>query len=102
MTDLIRRLVAWAGLLPTARGRHRASPFGPRPEPAAPPPSLDTSLPAHRSPYGLDAPIDGAATIAVRPYVTAHEQWQRRRELTVAAMGFGVPGPYCVHGTEAA
>lgn len=102
MTDLIGRLLTWAGLLPRSYGRHRASGFRPRPEPIAPPPALDTSLPAHRSPYGLATPLDGAATIAVRPYVTAHEQRQRRRELAMAAMGFDMPGPYWIHGREVA
>ncbi|QYX79274.1 hypothetical protein [Streptomyces akebiae] len=102
MTDLIGRVLTWVGLLPKPCGRHRASGFHPRPEPIAPPPALDTSLPAHRSPYGLATPLDGAATVAVRPYVTAHEQRQRRRELAMAAMGFDMPGPYWIHGTEVA
>jgi hypothetical protein len=102
MTDLIGRLLIWAGFLPKPRGRHRSATLGPRPELAAPPPTLDTSLPSHRSPYGLDTPLDGAATIAVRPYVTAHEQRLRRRELAMAAMGLDMTGPYWIHGMEVA
>ncbi|MDX2691498.1 hypothetical protein PV395_39915 [Streptomyces scabiei] len=55
-----------------------------------------------RQPYGLHEILDGTTTIAVRPYVTAHEQRQRRRELAMAAMGFDMPGPYWIHGTEVA
>ncbi|MBP5863024.1 hypothetical protein F3K40_13600 [Streptomyces sp. LBUM 1478] len=101
MTDLIGLLLAWAGLLSKPSGRHRAAP-GPRSRPIAAPPTLDTSLPTHRSPYGLHEIHDGTTTIAVRPYVTAHEQRQRRRELAMAAMGFDMPGPYWIHGTEVA
>lgn len=32
------------------------------------------SLPAHRSPYGLHTPLDGAATAMVRPYLAAAER----------------------------
>jgi hypothetical protein len=59
-------------------------------------------LPAHRSPYSLDTPLDGTATIAVRPCVTAHEQRERRRELALAALGLDTPGPYWIHGLEVA
>ncbi|MDX2860609.1 hypothetical protein, partial [Streptomyces scabiei] len=59
-------------------------------------------LPAHRSPYGLDEQFDGAATVAVRPYVAAHEQRLRRRELAMAAMGMDMPGPCWIHGREVA
>ncbi|UUU23007.1 hypothetical protein [Streptomyces sp. DSM 40750] len=102
MTDLIGRLLAWAGFLSKPSGRHRAAPGRPHPQRASPPPALDTSLPVHRSPYGLNTPLDGAATIAVRPYVTAYEQRQRRRELALLAAGLDVPGPYWIHGTEVA
>ncbi|WP_326581947.1 hypothetical protein OG889_24750 [Streptomyces sp. NBC_00481] len=102
MSDLIGRLLTWVGLFPRPRGRHRASALSQRLAPTAPPPALDASLPAHRSPYGLDTPMDGAATIAVRPYVAAHEQWQRHREVVMAAMGFDVPGPYWIRETEVA
>ncbi|MBB5795960.1 hypothetical protein ACIP4U_31775 [Streptomyces caelestis] len=58
-----------------------------------------------------DAPLDGAAIRTVRPYLLAHEQRQRRRELAVAERaGAGamttpdraVAGPYCLHVSEAA
>ncbi|SOD76630.1 hypothetical protein SAMN06272781_4480 [Streptomyces sp. 1222.2] len=102
MTGLVGRLLAWVGLLSKPSGRHRATP-GRRSRPvAAAPLTLGTSLPAHRSPYGLHDTIDGTTTIAVRPYVTAHEQRQRRRELAMAAMGLDMPGPYWIHGTEVA
>ncbi|MFD7814769.1 hypothetical protein ACFV6E_17705 [Streptomyces sp. NPDC059785] len=74
MTHLIRRLTAWVSLLLTPRGthrrtaRHRVRPVAP-PRPAACSPSPPSSLPPHRSPYGLDTPLDGAATKALRPYL---------------------------------
>ncbi|MGC3001915.1 hypothetical protein ACPF8X_26960 [Streptomyces sp. G35A] len=72
MTDLIGRLVAWADALFTPRGAHRRT--GPRPVPPSAPPSSRPTvtrlpLPAHRSPYGLHPLLDGAETVAVRPYV---------------------------------
>lgn len=60
------------------------------------------ALPARRSPYGLDTPLDGTVTVAVRPYVTAHEQRERRRELALATLGPDMPGPYWIHGLEVA
>ena len=87
MTDLIRSLTAWLGLLSKPGGRHRAAVFQPRPTFTAPPSA--PGLPVHRSPYGLPEHLDGAATVAVRPYVTAHEQRQR-------------PGTYWIHGMEVA
>ncbi|MGW0822157.1 hypothetical protein [Streptomyces sp. NPDC002845] len=106
MTDLIGRLVAWVSLLLIPRGAHRRVTHH-RTHPAAPPsatspPPARPALPAHRSPYGLDTPLDGTATVAIRPYVTAHEQRQRRRELAMAAMGLDMPGPCWIHGMEVA
>ncbi|MDW8474369.1 hypothetical protein QBA57_19405 [Streptomyces scabiei] len=63
---------------------------GPGPPPGAP------------LPYGLDEQFDGAATVAVRPYVAAHEQRLRRRESAMAAMGMDMPGPCWIHGLEVA
>jgi hypothetical protein len=37
-------------------------------------------LPAARSPYGLADPLDGAATIPVRPYVLAAERTHHTRQ----------------------
>ncbi|MCX4882326.1 MULTISPECIES: hypothetical protein [unclassified Streptomyces] len=97
MTDLIHRLLAWMGLLLIRRRTEHVPP-----SPAAPlEPSLHL-LPPHRSPYGLHTPLDGTATIAVRPYLTAHEQRQRRRELALATLGLDMPGPYWIHGVEVA
>ncbi|MFJ8022010.1 hypothetical protein [Streptomyces sp. NPDC096311] len=99
MTDLIHRLTAWVSLLLIPRGAHRVRP----PRPARAVPSRPrTPLPAHRSPYGLDIPLDGTATVAVRPYVTVHEQRERRRELALATLGLDTPGPYWIHGLEVA
>ncbi|MGW0825484.1 hypothetical protein [Streptomyces sp. NPDC002845] len=99
MANLIRRIAA---LLAAPRGRHRRPAPLPSPAFTAPPPPPDIPLPAHRSPYGLDTPLDGTATVAVRPYVAAHEQRQRRRELALAALGLDLPGSYWIHGAEVA
>ncbi|MFE7839337.1 hypothetical protein ACFU53_25775 [Streptomyces sp. NPDC057474] len=104
MLDLIRRSALWLRLLFTpGTGRRRA---GVRlvvvPPPADWTETPPTALPAHRSPYGFDEHFDGAATIAVRPYLAAHEQRLRRRELAMAAMGLDMPGSYWIHGVEVA
>jgi hypothetical protein len=39
---------------------------------------------------------------AVRPYLIAHEQRQRRCELAMATLGQDMPGPYWIHGLEVA
>ncbi|MER6382290.1 hypothetical protein ACWDBD_23860 [Streptomyces sp. NPDC001118] len=65
----------------------------------APAPWTDLShtpepLPAHRSPYGLHGPIDGSATLLVRPYLTTLDlertQQARRRLALVLAADFGI------------
>jgi hypothetical protein len=76
-----------------------------RPRPALaisqPPPA--TPLPPHRSPYSLDnTPLDPTTNRSVRPYLTAHEQRQRRRELVLAGLGQDMSGPYWIHGLEVA
>lgn len=81
MTDPIGRLVAWLSLLLSPRGAHRRT--GPRPVPAVAPPSARRAvagvpLPSHRSPYGLHTLLDGAETVAVRPYVTV--SWFQERQ----------------------
>ncbi|MFF4571314.1 hypothetical protein [Streptomyces sp. NPDC001410] len=103
MTDLIRRLVAW--VFCTLGGRDED--LRPRPPaiglPIGVPQRYDTPLPPHRSPYALDiAPLDATAARSVRPYLTAHEQRQRRRELALATLGQDMPGPYWIHGLEVA
>ncbi|MFI1728844.1 hypothetical protein ACH40E_06300 [Streptomyces acidicola] len=101
MTDLIHRLAVWVGLLSGTRRAYRHPVRHPHPVLSTPSPK-HTPLPAHRSPYGLDTPVDGTATVAVRPYLVVHEQRQRRRELAMAASGLDMPGPYRVHGAEVA
>ncbi|MBC9728033.1 hypothetical protein [Streptomyces sp. TRM68367] len=102
MSDLIRRLGAWMSLrLRGPGGKSRPQPSAPvlpvgLPHRAIPP------LPPH-SPYAQDnAPLDATATRSVRPYLTAHEQRQHRRELALAALGQDMPGPYWIHGLEVA
>ncbi|WP_367043604.1 hypothetical protein [Streptomyces sp. Je 1-332] len=97
MPDLIRRLTAWVRLLliprPVPTATTPVPPAQPNPEPAAP-----------RSRYGLDAllRLAGEATRLVRPYLTAHEQHSRLRELVLATFGLDTPGPYWIHGVEVA
>ncbi|MDW4910011.1 hypothetical protein RB628_32955 [Streptomyces sp. ADMS] len=103
MKDPIDRLIAWVSTLLTPRGTHRRT-RPPVPLVPTSPPAVRTTLPTHRSPYGLDAhaPLDGTATRSVRPYLTAHEQRLRRRELAMSTLGLDMPGPYWIHGMEVA
>jgi hypothetical protein len=99
MTDLIPRALQWLRLLlapgtgKRRRPRSRLHPF----------PCLHltvvrpASLPRPRSPYGLHAPLDGADSVLVRPYLVAHEReaeeaalQQRRRLALVLAADFGI------------
>lgn len=102
--DFIGRIATRLRLLFTpGTGRRRA---GGRIRLVATPPRWTevppTPLPVHRSPYGLDEVFDGAQTVAVRPYLVAHEQRLRRRELAMAGMGLDMPGPCWIHGVEVA
>lgn len=104
VADLIRRLVTWTSLL--LKGP--AAPPGPMPSPSGAlpvdlPRHLTPRLPPHRSRYAQDdAPLDASAVRSVRPYLIAHEQRQRQRELAIAALGQDLPGLYCIHGLEMA
>lgn len=104
MHDFIRRITLWLRLLfNPGTGRRRAGDrlvVAPVPVEWAGPAPMP--LPAHRSPYGLPERFDGTTTIAVRPYVIAHEQRVRRRELAMAALGLDMPGAYWIHGVEVA
>jgi hypothetical protein len=99
MTDLIRGLIAWMSALGKPRGRHRAHALPAIPA-ATPPPTLDSSLPIHRSPYGLHDLLDGTATVAVRPYVTAYEQHRRQRAVT--SLGLNVSCSCGTYGKDVA
>ncbi|MEU0085625.1 hypothetical protein [Streptomyces sp. NPDC006274] len=50
----------------------------------------------------MDSPLDGNASALVRPYLTAHEQGERRAALLLATLGIDAPGPYWIHGAEVA
>ena len=81
MTDLIGRLVAWVSLLLCPRGTHRRT--GSRPTPSLAPSfplraATGFPLPSHRSPYGLITLLDGAETVAVRPYVATSWSYERQ------------------------
>ena len=82
MTDLIHHLATWVALLLKPRSSPPPPPHPTRVVPVRP---AAAPLPAPRSPYGLDTPLDATATRSVRPYLTAHEQ-----------------GPYRIHGLEVA
>ena len=97
--SIIHAFLRWAlGLLAPGTGtRRRAVSHSiallreiPRPQPR----TLPEELPAQRSPYGLHAPLDGAATVMVRPYVVESEREQarqsRRRLALVLAADFGI------------
>ncbi|MEV2195072.1 hypothetical protein AB0I02_29465 [Streptomyces phaeochromogenes] len=102
MHDLIRRTLEWLRLLvcpgtgKRRRTRHRAylCIHFTAVRPPAPPAPLLTRLPRHRSPYGLVAPLDGADSALVRPYLAAHDQeaalQQRRRLALVLAADLGI------------
>ncbi|WP_371578686.1 hypothetical protein [Streptomyces sp. NBC_01314] len=68
---LVKRVL---GVWAPGTGRRRA---GERTPVSAPdrvseaPLAATSSLPAHRSPYGLHTPLDGAANAMVRPYLAA-------------------------------
>ncbi|WP_316248182.1 hypothetical protein [Streptomyces sp. TRM49041] len=63
------------------------------------------SLPRLRSPYGLAEPLDGRASLLVRPYLMAHERQEvRTRRLTlVRAADLGIDlDARSLHGVEVA
>ncbi|WP_399886215.1 hypothetical protein ACGH7X_17135 [Streptomyces sp. BBFR51] len=78
MTDLIGRLLARLGLMPKPRGTHRRTSPRPATRTAPPPPSATgvVPLPSHRSPYGLPTAIDGAETVAIRPYLLTYALYE--------------------------
>jgi hypothetical protein len=97
MHDLIRRLTEWLRLLfSPGTGKHRRTNSRPFLHPVqAIAERAAIPLPRPRSPYGLDAaPLDGTASLLVRPYLLAHEQeaalQQRRRLALVLAADFGI------------
>lgn len=77
MTDLIRALALWA--------RRRFHRVGRAPAMVAPRRAELEQPPAARSPYGLDAPLNGHETAMVRPYLVAHEHRQWRLAAVLAA-----------------
>ncbi|MFH8800175.1 hypothetical protein ACH4F6_11345 [Streptomyces sp. NPDC017936] len=82
--SIIHALLRWIlGACTPGNGRHRA---GASPTvgflacEAETTEAVAVPLPAHRSPYGLPVPLDGRATVSVRPYVLAAEREDRERE----------------------
>ncbi|MFF8608985.1 hypothetical protein ACF06X_23930 [Streptomyces sp. NPDC015346] len=87
MRTFVAQLCARARSLLTPTGRHRVGPIGP--EPPQPQARLRPA-PTVRAWY---APIDGATTALVRPYLHAYEReeavrLQRRVTLLAAVYGF--------------
>ncbi|NEC84742.1 hypothetical protein [Streptomyces sp. SID12501] len=68
MLNPIRRIVCRLSLLlaPGTGIRRSGARYAPPVRPVTP---VCASLPAHRSPYGLHVPLDGAASRLVRPYL---------------------------------
>ncbi|MGW0826172.1 hypothetical protein [Streptomyces sp. NPDC002845] len=95
MKSLLRRL---SQRLRRAARRNTASPGNTAPPPPHPRPS---SHPTH-GPRPYDPPLVDSPSPLVRPYLIAHEQHMRRRELVLAALGQDGPGPYVIHGIEVA
>lgn len=100
MTELLRRLVAWVGLTCRLCPAHRHALCEILPATGVSSPRVHP-LPAHRSPYCADVVIDGTSTLAVRPYLVAHEQqqWRPQGDTTSARPGAGL---YPAAGSEAA
>ncbi|MFM9594962.1 hypothetical protein ACKI1J_40390 [Streptomyces scabiei] len=93
---IIHAFLRWAlGVLAPGTGRRRMNaPCPTSPHGGTPlhrPRTLPQALPAPRSPYGLHGPLDGGATVMVRPYVVEAEREQarqsRRRPVLVLAAG---------------
>ncbi|MEU3935038.1 hypothetical protein AB0E85_23855 [Streptomyces sp. NPDC029044] len=91
MAELLRCLVAWAGLSCRLRRAHHHALHDPRLATGVTSPRIPP-LPVHRSPYCADIVIDGTSTVAVRPYLVAHErqQWRQRGDTTSAWPGAGL------------
>ncbi|WP_060879043.1 hypothetical protein [Streptomyces scabiei] len=96
---IIHAFLRWAlGVFAPGTGRRRLTGHRPAPQhrgsPWNRPRTLPQALPAPRSPYGLHGPLDGTATVMVRPYVVESEREEarrsRRRLALVLAADFGI------------
>ncbi|MFE0701563.1 hypothetical protein [Streptomyces sp. NPDC058872] len=89
MTSLLARLASRARALLVPTGRHRGRPPRPQP-PATPAPPPFRPAPTVRNWY---VPLDGAATVLVRPYLGAHERERAvrlRRQVVLLAATYGI------------
>ncbi|AVV47267.1 hypothetical protein PYK79_18420 [Streptomyces sp. ID05-04B] len=116
--SIIHALLRWIlGVCAPGTGRRRAGARPPVADPAriAARPCCPAAarLPVPRSPYGLAEPLDGAATVPVRPYLLAAQRARaglereqarqsRRRAALVLAADFGIDLDQHVIGTERA
>ncbi|ARF55968.1 hypothetical protein [Streptomyces gilvosporeus] len=73
MASLIRRTLIRLQALLTPQGRHRAKAPSRQPRPVRPAQLArnTTHRPRRPGPYAIDSPIDGDATVMVRPYLLA-------------------------------
>ncbi|MER5660925.1 hypothetical protein [Streptomyces mirabilis] len=110
----VRVVCVWWGVMTATfapgRGRHRAM-ASPRATPARArmrtfsarlwsPPYPPERPRCRRQAY--DVPLVDDASPLVRPYLIAHEQRDRRRELALALLEQDGPGPHVIHGVEVA
>ncbi|MFJ8668151.1 hypothetical protein [Streptomyces sp. NPDC093600] len=90
MLPTLVRLASRVRSLVTPTGRHRAGLTPVRPEPPPPPPPPTRPAPNVRV---WHAPIDGAATALVRPYLPAYEREEavrQQRRITLLAATYGI------------
>jgi hypothetical protein len=115
--SIIHALLRWIlDMCAPGTGRRRALARPVAPVPAVEPETpgrVAVRLPAHRSPYGLFAPLDGRTAASVRPYVLVTEwachvrereesRQARRRVALVLAADFGIDLDRHVIGAEGA
>ncbi|MFD3585665.1 hypothetical protein [Streptomyces sp. NPDC058683] len=94
MYDLIHRILDRLSLLltpGTGQRRHSTELHSTSPTPTDSWPK-PVPLPAHRSPYGLDFPLDGTASALTRPYLTAREQ--ERSQQTQPRLALALPADF--------
>ncbi|MGW1912246.1 hypothetical protein ACWCQS_16380 [Streptomyces sp. NPDC002076] len=108
--SIIHALLRWAlGVFVPGTGRRRTETrHAAVPVPAYRPRAARAAAPwppAHRSPYGLDTPLDGSANAVVRPYLLESEResarQSRRRLALVLAADFGIDLDRHAVGAEA-
>ncbi|KUM93082.1 hypothetical protein AQI88_28600 [Streptomyces cellostaticus] len=86
--SIIHACLRWVlGAFAPGTGRRPAGSRPGRPDPVRRPEVSRTAapwLPDHRSPYGLDTPLDGSANAIVRPYLRENERERARQSRRLA------------------